>query len=132
MGLSRVVHVQTYLLHDVGNVRPCECQLLESSCNAPELRDVLNGRLQVSRQLCLKVEWCHAWLAVCHDYTFEDIKHVGALMEKQTSRTMLDGDAEEVVKRPEVLHGKFPLKSGNGTTQELRAGCGHDDIINIK
>jgi hypothetical protein len=132
MGLSRVVHVQTYLLHDVGNVGPCECQLLESSCNAPELRDVLNGRLQVSRQLCLKVEWCHAWLAVRHDYTFEDVKHVGALMEKQTSRTMLDGDAEEVVKRPEVLHGKFPLKSENGMTQELRAVCGHDDIINIK
>jgi hypothetical protein len=30
---------------------------------------------------------------------------------------MLDGDAEEVVKRPEVFHGEFPLKSGNGTTQ---------------
>jgi hypothetical protein len=36
-------------------------------------------------------------------------------MEKQTSRTTLDGDAEEVVKRPEVLHGEFPLKSENDT-----------------
>jgi hypothetical protein len=53
-------------------------------------------------------------------------------MEKQTSRTTLDGDPDEVMKRPEVLHGKFPLKSGNGTAQELRAGCGQDDIINIK
>jgi hypothetical protein len=63
---------------------------------------------------------------------FEDVKHVGALMEKQTSRTMLDGDAKEVVKRPKVFHGEFPLKSGNGMTQELRARCGQDDIINIK
>jgi hypothetical protein len=38
-------------------------------------------------------------------------------MEEQTIRTMLDGDAEEVVKLPKVLHGEFPLKNGNGTTQ---------------
>jgi hypothetical protein len=53
-------------------------------------------------------------------------------MEEQTIRTMLDGDVEEVVKRPEVLHGEFPLKSENGMAQELRAGCGQDDTINIK
>jgi hypothetical protein len=53
-------------------------------------------------------------------------------MEKQTSRTSLDGDAEEVVKRPEVLDGEFLLKSGNGMAQELHVGCGQDDIINIK
>jgi hypothetical protein len=63
---------------------------------------------------------------------FEDIKRVGALMEEQTIRTMLDGDAEEVVKRPKILHGEFSLKSGNGTAKELCAGCGQDDIINIK
>jgi hypothetical protein len=132
MGLPRVVHVQTDLLHDIGDVGSCECQVLESSCNAPKLRGVLNGRPRVPRQLRLEVDWSHAWLAVCHDRTFEDVKHVGVLMEEQTIRTTLDGDAEEVVNRPEVLHGEFPLKSENGTTQELRAGCGQDDIINIK
>jgi hypothetical protein len=132
MGLPRVVHVQTDLLHDVGDVRPCECQVLESFCNAPKLRGILNGRPRVPRQLRLKVDGCHARLAVRHDRTFENVKRVGALMKKQTSRTTLDGDVEEVVKRPEVLYGEFPLKSGNGTTQELRAACGQDDIINIK
>jgi hypothetical protein len=132
MGLPRVVHVQTDLLHGVDDVGPCECPVLESSCNATELRDVLNWRPRVPHQLCLKVDWCRAQLAIHHDCTFEDVKRIGALMEKQTSRMMLDGDAEEVVKRPEVLHGEFPLKSGNGMTQELRAGCGQDDIINIK
>jgi hypothetical protein len=38
-------------------------------------------------------------------------------MEEQTIRTTLGGDAEEVVKRAEVFHGEFPLKSGNGTAQ---------------
>jgi hypothetical protein len=117
MGLPRVVYVQTDLLHSVDDVRPCECQVLESSCNAPELRDILNKRPRVPCQLRLEVDWSRARLAVRHDCTFEDVKRVGALMEEQTIRTTLDGDAEEVVKRPEVLHGEFSLKSRNGTVQ---------------
>jgi hypothetical protein len=38
-------------------------------------------------------------------------------MEEQTIRTTLNGDAEEVVKRPEVLHCEFLLESENGTAQ---------------
>jgi hypothetical protein len=132
MGLPRVVHVQMDLMHNVGDIGPCECHILESSCNASELRGVLNGRPRVPRQLHLEVDWSRARLAVRHDRTFEDIKRVGALMEEQTIQTTLDGDAEEVVKRPEVIHDEFPLKSENGTVQELRAECGQDDIINIK
>jgi hypothetical protein len=52
-------------------------------------------------------------------------------MEEQPIWTTLDSDAEEVVKRPEVLHGEFPLKSRNSATQKLRAGRSQDDIINI-
>jgi hypothetical protein len=103
MGLSRAVHVQIDLLHGVDDVKPCECQVLESSCNASELRDVLNGRPRVPCQLRLEVDWSRARLAVHHDRTFEDVKRVGALMEEQTIRTTLDGDAEEVVKRPEAF-----------------------------
>jgi hypothetical protein len=39
-------------------------------------------------------------------------------------RAALDGDAEEVVKGPKILHGKFLLESRDGATQELRAECG--------
>jgi hypothetical protein len=42
-------------------------------------------------------------------------------VEEQPVWTTLDSDAEQVVKRPEVLHGEFPLKSGNSATQKLRA-----------
>jgi hypothetical protein len=117
MGLLRVVHVQIDLLHGIGDVGPCECQVLESSCNAPELRGVLNRKPRVPRQLRLVVDWSRTRLAVHHDHTFEDVKRVRALMEKQTIWTTLDGDAEEVVKRPEVFHGEFLLKSGNGMAQ---------------
>jgi hypothetical protein len=68
-------------------------------------------------QLRLEVDWSRARLAAHPDRTFENVKRVGALMKEQTIRTTLDGDAEEVVKRPEVLRGEFPLKRGNGMAQ---------------
>jgi hypothetical protein len=34
-------------------------------------------------------------------------------VEEQPVWTTLDGDAEEVVKLPKVLHDEFPLKSRN-------------------
>jgi hypothetical protein len=77
-------------------------------------------------------DWSCARLAVCHDHTLEDVESVGALVEEQPIRMTLDGNAEEVVKRPKVLHGKFPLKSGNSATQKLCAGCDQNDIINIE
>jgi hypothetical protein len=53
------------------------------------------------------------------------------LVEEQPIWTTLDGDAKEVVKWPEDLHGEFPLKSGNSAMYKLRAGGSKDDIINI-
>jgi hypothetical protein len=38
-------------------------------------------------------------------------------MKQQTIRTTLDGDAEELLKQPEFLHGEFPLKSRNAMVQ---------------
>jgi hypothetical protein len=73
-------------------------------------------------QLGLQVHWSRARLAVSHDRTLEDVERVGALVQEQPVRMPLDSDAEEVVKRPQILHRKFPLESGNGPTQKLRAG----------
>jgi hypothetical protein len=115
VGLPRVVHVQADLLHDISDVGPCERQVLEGFGNAPELRGVRNRRPRVVNQLRLEVDWSCTRLAVRHDCPLEDVKRVGALVEEQPIWTTLDGDAEEVVKRSEVLHGEFPLKSGNGT-----------------
>jgi hypothetical protein len=53
MGLLRVVHMQTDLLHGVGDVRPYEGQVLESPCNAPKLESVLNRRPGVCSEPCL-------------------------------------------------------------------------------
>jgi hypothetical protein len=79
----------------------------------------------------MEVDCSRTWLAICHDYPLEDVKRIGGLVEEQPACTTLDGDAEEVVKRPEVLHGEFPLKSRNSVTQKLHAGHSQDVIINI-
>jgi hypothetical protein len=116
VGLPRVMHVQTDLLHDISDVGLCECQVLEGSDNASELRGVRNRRLRVVSQLRLEVDWSHTRLVVRHDCPIEDVKRVGVLVEEQPVWTTLDGDAEEVVKRPEVLHGEVLLKSRNSAT----------------
>jgi hypothetical protein len=128
--LPRVVHVQADLLHGISDVGLCERQVLEGSGNASELRGVRNRRPRVVSQLHLEVDWSRTRLAVRHDYPLEDVKCVGALVEEQPIWMTLDSDVEEVVKRPEVLHGEFPLKSGNSATQKLHVGRSQDDIIN--
>jgi hypothetical protein len=123
--------VQTDLSHGISDVGPCECQVLEGSSNASELRGVRNMRLRVVSQLRLEVDWSRTRLAVRHECPLEVVKRVGALVEEQSVWTTLDGDVEKVVKRSEILHGEFPLKSGNSATQKLRTGRSQDDIINI-
>jgi hypothetical protein len=130
VGLPRVVYVQADLMHIISDVGPYERQVLEGSDNAPELRDVRSRVLRVVSQLHMEVDWNRIRLAVRHDCPLEDVKRVGALMEEQPVWMTLDGDAEEVVKRPEV-HGEFPLNGRNSVTQKLHAGRSQDDIINI-
>jgi hypothetical protein len=101
--------MQTDLLHNIGDVGPCEGQVLESPCNAPKQGSVLNRRPGVCSELRLEVDRSRARLTVSHGCTLDDVQRVGALVEEHPIWTTLDSNAEEVVKRPEVLHHEFPL-----------------------
>jgi hypothetical protein len=96
------MHMQTDLLHDIGDVGPCERQVLKISCNTPKLRGVVNRRPRVLSQLCLEVDWSRAWLAVRHYRTLKDVLRVGTLVKEQPLWMTLDGDAEsgEAARRP--------------------------------
>jgi hypothetical protein len=113
MGLPRIVHMQTNLLHSIGDVRPCEGQVLKSPCNAPKLGSVLNRRPGVYSELRLEVDRSCARLTVSHGRTLDDIQRVGAPVEEHPIWMALDSNAEEVVKRPEVLYREFPLYRRN-------------------
>jgi hypothetical protein len=45
---------------------------------------------------------------------------------------MLYGGPQKIVKRVEILHGKFSLESRYGVLQECCARCGEYNAINIK
>jgi hypothetical protein len=109
MGLPMIVHIQIDLLHNIGDVRPCEGQVLESPCNALKLGSLLNRRPGVCSELRLEVDRSRARLTVSHGRTLDDVQRVGALVEEHPIWTTLDSIAEEVVKWPEVLHREFLL-----------------------
>jgi hypothetical protein len=117
------MHVQTNLLHGVGDVGSSKRQVLESSGDTPKLGSVLYRRPGVCNKLRLDVDWSCTWLAINHGHALKNIQCVGVLVKKQPVWAVLDGDAEEVVKRPKILHGKFLLESRDSATQELRVGC---------
>jgi hypothetical protein len=75
--------MQTDLLHDIGDVGPCEGQVLESPCNAPKLGSVLDRRPGVCSELRLEVDQSRARLTVSHGYILDDVQHVSELVEEQ-------------------------------------------------
>jgi hypothetical protein len=56
MRLPRVMHIQTDLLHNIGDVGLCEGQVLESPCNTPKLGSIMNRRPRVCSELRLEVD----------------------------------------------------------------------------
>jgi hypothetical protein len=109
MRLSRILHMQTDLLHGIGGVGSCEGQVMESSYNAPTLGSILNRRPRVYSKLHLEVDQSHAWLTISHGHTHDDVQCASALVEEHPVWTVPNNNADEVVKRPEVLYREFPL-----------------------
>jgi hypothetical protein len=72
------MHMQIDQMHDIGDVRPCEDQVLESPCNAPKLGCVLNRRLRVYSELRLEVDRSCAQLTISHGHTLDDVQCVSA------------------------------------------------------
>jgi hypothetical protein len=114
VGLPGVVHMQTNLLHSVGDVGSGECQVLKSTGDTPKLGSILYRRPRVHSKLRLDVNWSRTRRAISHGRTLKNFRCVGALVKKQPIWVALNGDAEEVVKGPTILHGKFLLESREG------------------
>jgi hypothetical protein len=97
MGLPRSVHMQAHLLDDVCDVGPGEGEVLEHAGQAPVGRRVGDRRPVVLRELCLSVDRRGAGPAVRHASPLQDVDGVLALVEEETLRPALGGDAKEVV-----------------------------------
>jgi hypothetical protein len=77
------VHMQTNLMHNIGDVELGEHQVLKSIGGTPKLGSILYRRPGVHSKLCLDVNWSHTRLAISHGHTLKNLQCVGALVKKQ-------------------------------------------------
>jgi hypothetical protein len=102
------------LLDGVSDVGVGERQVLKGSDEAPELSRISNRRPESGGDLGLCVHGRRDRLAVHHASVLKDIESELALSEEESIDLMLYRDPQKVVKRAEVLHDEFPLKSRYG------------------
>jgi hypothetical protein len=129
MGLPRGVHVEVHPLDSVGDVGPRESQVLKGAGEAPVGRPVGDRGPVVLRELHLSVDRRGAGLAVGHASTLQYVEGVLALVEEETLRHSLDGDAEEVVERSQVCHCEFALNGDNRALKNIRTGRREHDVV---
>ena len=79
--LSRVVHMETDLLHGVGDVRPSEGEVLKGTSKAPVPGGVLDWVTCGPRELRLRVDWGRAALAINHLGPLQNVKSVLPLVK---------------------------------------------------
>jgi hypothetical protein len=102
--------MQAHLLDGVGDVGSGEGEVQECADEALVGRSVGDRGPVVLRELRLSVDRCGAGLLVGHASPLQDVNGVLALVEDETLRPTIGGDAEEVVEGPQVLHRELPLK----------------------
>jgi hypothetical protein len=106
MRLPRVVHVEAHLLDGVGDVKPGEDEVLKCPSNTP-VAGWIDDQGVGGGEFALRINQSHAGLAFSHASTVKDVDGVLPLVEEHALGTALDGDPQEVVERPQVLHRKF-------------------------
>jgi hypothetical protein len=126
------VHVRAHLLDGVGNVRPREGKILEHTSEAPVGCRIGDRWSVVLRELRLSVDKRGAGLAVVQASPLQDVESVLALVEEETMRSSLGGDAKEVMKRPYVLHRELPLKGSYRVLKKVGSGHREHDVIDVE
>jgi hypothetical protein len=130
--LSWIMHVKADLLDDVGDVGAGEHQVLEGPDEALEVSRISNRRPGLSKDLDLRVHQRQNWPAVHHASLLKNIESKLTLSEKEPVSLMLYGDSQEMMEGSEILHDEFPPEGKYGLLQKCCAGCGDDNVINIK
>jgi hypothetical protein len=126
------MHIEADLLDGISDVKAGERQVLKGPGEASELRRISNRRPGSGGDLGLHVHGRRDWLAIHHASALKDVESELALSEEESIDLMLYRDPQKVVKRAEVLHSEFLLKSRYGVLQECCARCGEHNVINIK
>jgi hypothetical protein len=89
------MHVEAYLLDDVGDVGVGACQALEGPSEAPEVSRISNRRPGLGGDFGLCVHRRQNRLAVHHARTLKNIESKLALSEEEPVCLMLYGDPQK-------------------------------------
>jgi hypothetical protein len=132
MRLTGIMHVEAHLLDCVGDVRPGEGEVLESLGQARVANRVADPPPHVRGDLGLSIDWRGVGLAITHVSALKDIPNVLVLVKEETVRSPLHWDAEEVVKRVDVLYHELLPESHSDTVEKLWVRGGEDDDIDVE
>ena len=102
--------MEANLLHGIGDVGPCEGQILQGAGKTLVVRRVGNWSSRVGRDLGAGIHGRCAWFALGHPSTIQDVNHVLALREYHTVGTALNLHPEEVMEFAQILHDKLLLE----------------------
>jgi hypothetical protein len=89
VGLSGVVHMETDLLHGVGDVQPGEGEVLKGTSKTPVAGGVCDWETRGFRELGLRVDWGGAGIAVTHLGPLQNVKSVLSLVKEESGGARL-------------------------------------------
>jgi hypothetical protein len=105
VGLPGVVHMETDLLHGVGDVRPGEGEVLKGTSKIPVAGGVHDWVTRGLRELGLHVDWGGAGLAVTYLGPIQNVKSVLSQVKEESGGERLNSDPQEMVKHARSLTG---------------------------
>jgi hypothetical protein len=76
VNFPRIMYVKADLLHGVGDVRPCESQVLEGAHKAAVGCGISNSRTNISRDFGTSVDWGGARIAGAHAVALQDVQSI--------------------------------------------------------
>jgi hypothetical protein len=126
------MHVEADLLDGIGDVGVGERQVLEGPSEAPKVSQISNRRPRLSGDPGMRVHQCRNRLAIHCASLLKNVESKLTLSEEEHVSLMLYEDSREMMEGPEILHGEFLLEDIYGLLQKCCAGCGEDNVINIK
>jgi hypothetical protein len=100
MRLTRIMHEETHLLNNIGDVRTSQSKILKSAGETPILGSILNRITICGRQLGTSVDGCRCRVTFSHSSTLKEIHRILALGQKKSISRTSDRDPEEVMKLP--------------------------------
>jgi hypothetical protein len=95
VGLPWIIHLKADLMHDIGEVRAGERQVLEGSGEAPEVSQLSIRRPRLSEDLGICIHQHQNRLAVHHASSLKNIESKLMLSKEEPVRLMLYGDSQK-------------------------------------